>query len=363
MDTVQFRSIQRLGHSQSTRSDRKFPGGIGANHAVAVYRMSHPRPQTATSQGLDAKLPFEVSVSMIGKIGPDTNGETVKQALVDHQINVQGVTTAKGQITGTASIQLYEDGQSAVQNVQNANSELQPSDVEYFWPTPNTDLVVVSLEIPPKTASRAVALAREKKVPVILNLTPEPDPILLDDNELFRVDHLIMNYRDADNILELPLIDDYNRRKSSTVQKRYSDAASRFHGKGASCVVITLGEMGALVSFVIPENEDGAGSKRTWSFGAQRPIETQENAQRDETGASDAFVGAYAVEILRRLHNKIAISQSQAILNALEIGTKAGGYSVGVVGGMDGCPWRDQIVGGCAFAAVESSQGRRGGAR
>jgi ribokinase len=363
MDTLQFCRNHALGHSQATQSEREVPGGIGANHAMAVHRMSRPRPQTATTQGREANLPFEVSVSIIGKIGPDKEGDTVKQKLESNQINVQGVTVAKGQITGTASIQLYEDGRSAVQNVQHANSQLLPSDVESSWQAPGTDLVVVSLEIPPKTASKAVALAREHKVPVILNLTPEPGPNVLDDNKLFKVDHLIMNHRDADIILGLSPIDEEIRRKKSTVQKRYSDAANRFHGKGASCVVITLGEMGALASCIVPEHEEGAGGQKSWFFGAQVPIDPQEGPQRDETGASDAFVGAYAVEILRRLHDKRTISQSQAISTALEMGIKAGGFSIGVVGGMDGCPWRDQIVGGGAFAAVESLQGRQSRAR
>ena len=162
-----------------------------------------------------------------------------------------------------------------------------------------------------------------------------------------------MNHRDADKILALPLMDDTFRRNKSTVQTRYSGAANRFHEKGASCVVITLGDMGAFASYVVPEREEGAGCQRLWFFGAQIPADPQGGAQRDETGASDAFVGAYAVEILRRLHDERAISQSQAISTALDMGIKAGGFSVGVVGGMEGCPWRDQIVGGPAFTAVK----------
>jgi ribokinase len=294
-----------------------------------------------------------VSISIIGKIGQDSHGRAVKENLESNRINTQGVTTSRDQITGVATITLPKDGRSAVHNVPNANSQLRPSDVESSWQPSDTHLVVVSLEILPRTASRAVALAREYKVPVILNLTPQPEPSVLDDNELFKVDHLIMNHRDADKILALSPMDDNTRRNKSTVQTRYSGAANRFHEKGASCVVITLGDMGAFASYVVPEREEGAGCQRLWFFGAQIPADPQGGAQRDETGASDAFVGAYAVEILRRLHDERAISQSQAISTALDMGIKAGGFSVGVVGGMEGCPWRDQIVGGPAFTAVK----------
>jgi len=66
------------------------------------------------------------------------------------------------------------------------------------------------------------------------------------------------------------------------------------------------------------------------------------------------------VEILRQLDDKRADRQldtraqrprdertanpSEYISAALNIGIKAGGFSVGEVGDMKGCPWRDQIV-------------------
>jgi ribokinase len=352
MDIVNFGS-QTRGHSPATRSSETVPGGIGANHAIAIHRMSRPRNQKASSQGRDANLPFDVSVSIVGKIGQDNHGKVVKEKLESNHIDTQAVTTSRDQITGIATITLPKDGRSAVHNVPNANSQLRPSDVESSWQPSDTHLVVVSLEILPKTASKAAELARKDGVPVILNLTPQPEPSVLDDNELFRVDHLIMNHRDADKILALSPIDENTRRNKSTVQTRYSGAANRFHEKGASCVVITLGDMGAFASYVVPEREEGAGCQRLWLFGAQVPVDLQECSQRDETGASDAFVGAYAVEILRRLYDERAISQSQAISTALEMGIKAGGFSIGVVGGMEGCPWRDQIVGGGAFTAVK----------
>lgn len=343
IDTVQFHS-QTLGHHhhhQATKPDKVVPGGIGANHAMAVHRMSHPINQTATSQGRGANSPFGVSVSIIGKVGgQDSHGKTLRKKLESNHINIEAVKTVEDEITGTATVQLYDDRRSAVHNVPNANSRLLPADVEDSLQAAGTDLVVVSLEILPETASRAVALARKHKLPVILNLTPEPEPKVLDDTELFKVDHLIMNHRDADKILALSPIDETTRRKRSIVQTRYSEAASRFHERGASCVVITLREMGALASYVIPEHEEGAGGQKLWFFGAQVPVDPQGGRQKveDETGASDAFVGAYAVEILRQLHDERVASQSYDISSALDMGIKAGGFSVGVVGGMDGCP-------------------------
>jgi ribokinase len=349
MDTVEFVDSRTQGNATITRPEEVFCGGIGANHAMAIHRM------TSKARGHDTNLPFDVSVSMIGKIGGDDNGKELHGKLRRSHIDIQAVTTSKKQPTGTAKIMVRNDGQSVARRNPGANSELLPADIERAWKTSDFDLVVVSIEIPHETASKAVALAREHKVPVILNLAPEPKPSVLADNELFNVDHLIMNHRDADSILDLPSIEEKDRRKKFFIQRRYSEAADRFHKMGASCVVITLGEMGAFASYVVPESEQGAGCQTTWFVGAQVPVDPKGGPQKvtDSIGASDAFVGAYTAEILRRLHDERAISQGQAISAALEMGTKAGGYSVGVVGGMEGCPWRDQIVGQRAFMAVK----------
>ena len=355
MDTVQFINTRTLGHARAKRSNEVVPDGIGANHAMTVHQMSHSRNLTMTSQGHDAEFPFEVSVSIIGKIGSDEHSKTLKEKLGSNGIIIWAVITAEGHLTGTANTTLPENRKSSVVNDPKANFQLLPVDVENHWQTSGSNLVVVSLEIPPKTASAAVGLAKKNKVLVILNLTPEPELNVLDDNKLFDVDHLIMNDRDEDKILALSPMDHNARRKKSILQTRYSDAANRLHEKGASCVVITLGEMGALASYVVPEDEEGAGGQELWVFGAQVPVSPEGGSQKlkDETGALDAFVGAYAVEVLRQLHEEGATSQSFDISSALDMGIKAGGFSVGVEGGMEGCPWRDQIVGGRAFNAVE----------
>lgn len=80
------------------------------------------------------------------------------------------------------------------------------------------------------------------------------------------------------------------------------------------------------------------------------------DSPKDETGASDAFIGAYAVEILRQMGRGSvddeglelsAFGSSSCSLNipaALEFATKAGGFVVGKLGSAPVMPWRDELL-------------------
>jgi ribokinase len=345
MDFVVFVPDGSLeGHQQATSPGRKLPGGVGANQAVAIYRMSRLKGQT-TTPGIDSPsgFPFELSVSIVGKVGDnDTYGRTIKAELENGHINTQAVEIAKGCDTGFAHISVPPNGVSQINYQPNANHQLLPSDVKKSWPSFGIDMVVVQLEILPDTACAVVELAAQHRVPVVLNLTPRPKPELLGKDMLFNVDHLIMNNEDADAILRLPAMSQDGRRDRFILQKRYGEAASRFHILGASCVVITLGDMGVLASYHEPMQNEGERSRKLFFFDAQVGL----GGVKDDTGASDAFVGAYAVEILKQLHQDSSMGpRRHDVAAAVDVGIRAGGFSVGKIGAMDGLPWRDDVIG------------------
>lgn len=356
MDSVfSVPSLTSGTRNQGQGSFDELPGGIGANHAVAIHRMSHFK--STPQETNDTSFPFQVSVSIIGKIGDtDKYGATIKKELENNQVNIRAVGTAQGHRTGTAYVQIDPKGLSQIINHPNANGELSPADIKAWLPASNIEMVVVSLEIPTDTACKAIEMARKQGVPVILNLTPQPTHELLGNSTLFHVDHLIMNDKDVDSILGLSPISDQARRDRFTLQKRYGEASTRFHTKGASCVVITLGDKGVLASHLDSPNDNGEKCRKLWLYDAlQGP-----NGVKDSTCASDAFVGAYAVEILRQLHETHTTRLCRVdISSALDMGIRAGGFPVGVLGSMDGCPWRDHIVGHTAgpFMPVPFVQG------
>jgi len=92
----------------------------------------------------------------------------------------------------------------------------------------------------------------------------------------------------------------------------------------------------AIASYLEPKDTRGLRSQKILILGAKEGP----NPLRDETGASDAFIGTYAVEILRQSRSASGILDIGA---AVELGIKAGGLAVASLGSMNSIPWRDDI--------------------
>ncbi|KAF4970176.1 hypothetical protein FSARC_2773 [Fusarium sarcochroum] len=120
------------------------------------------------------------------------------------------------------------------------------------------------------------------------------------------------------------------------IQKRYSPDCDHFHQLGAQCVVITLGHRGVLASYLEPPDVNGNQGQRTFFC----PAKKKEPQPVDETGASDAFIGAYAVEIVRQMTTRG--SATLDIGAAIEHGIKAGGLTTGKFGSFLAIPWRPE---------------------
>ncbi|CZR55520.1 uncharacterized protein PAC_05408 [Phialocephala subalpina] len=336
---------------QPFKKDLERPGGHGANQAVAVYRASHCRPESRddTSDGRLRStsgplaptdiIDFEVHVHMVGMVGDDW-GDVIKKELQKNNVNTQGIEIApKGVKTGFAHIHVDGEGVPEISNSEGANGHLTPDTIKSWSPAPA--MVLVQLEIPIDTVRKVIEQANAQNIPIIFNPAPynEKHNILRQDKKLFKVDHLIVNAICTDDILDLPELTEqefqhYGRR--SEMQKRYINACNEFHNLGAGCVVITLGSLGAIASYLEPKDTRGFRNPKIWIFGAKEGP----NPLVDETGASDAFIGTYAVEILRQSRSA---SEKLDIGAAVELGIKAGGLAVANMGSMDSIPWRDEI--------------------
>ncbi|KAK3389738.1 Ribokinase-like protein [Podospora didyma] len=160
--------------------------------------------------------------------------------------------------------------------------------------------------------------------------------------DLWRVDHVIMNASRADVDC-----DGHEERRSvgsaagqdmgsgSRIVKAYWDDCEHFHELGARCVVITMGQKGAIASVRERSRKDRPRMIHSGVLVPKGPVKV-----RDTTGASDAFIGAYAVEILRQ----IKANEEENISRAMEMGIKAVGCTVTNIGSMDSIPWRDDVL-------------------
>ena len=88
------------------------PGGKGSNSAVAVHRLTRPNPKNRQPHTDEANkhsigeadehhpgFGEDVHVRMVGAVGKDRFGPTLKQNLKDCGINVDGVRVVEGQRT------------------------------------------------------------------------------------------------------------------------------------------------------------------------------------------------------------------------------------------------------------------------
>jgi ribokinase len=259
-----------------------FPGGKGANQAVAAAR----------SGG---------KVKMIGRVGSDPFGETLRKGLQENRVDTTCVLTTPGASSGVALITLDAQGQNTIVVASGANALLSPQDLRDFAPVfEGASILLLQLEIPLETVARAIALAKLYGVKVILNPAPaQPLP----PNLLAQVDYLIPNQ------YELAL---------ATGIQVVSLAADALHGLGTPAVIVTLGGNGAFVS--TPE-------KKVHVQGHTVPVV-------DTVAAGDAFVGAFAV----------ALAEGKDLLEAVEWGNAAGAITVMRPGAQPSLPLREEIT-------------------
>ncbi len=244
--TVVTTRLPRPGETVLGRRHYSGGGGKGANQAVAAARLG-------------------ARVAMMGRVGEDEHGKTLRGALQDEGIDVSGVGVDPDTPSGLAMITVDENAENTIVVSPGANAKLNPEHLD-SEPVANARVVLAQLEIPLETVSAAARMATG-----VFVLNPAPAQELPDDL-LAEVDILVPNRS------ELGVLT--GRGEPVTVEAAAAAAAALRHG-GAT--VVTLGAAGALVvdgeeSTVVPAP-------------VVDPV--------DPTGAGDAFCGALAVLLSR----------------------------------------------------------------
>jgi ribokinase len=259
-----------------------FPGGKGANQAVAAARMGG-------------------QVRMIGRVGSDSFGEELLATLQKNEVDTQHVLRTSNVSSGVALITLDETGQNTIVVAQGANARLSPQDIhnarEAFS---GASILLLQLEIPLETVMTAVDLARQEGMGIILNPAPARQ---LPASLLSKVDFIIPNES------ELALL---------TGMQTISLAASSLRSIGTRRLVVTLGSEGVLV---VEDDEPYRLLPHTV------PVV-------DSTAAGDAFVGAFAV----------AQTEHRPTRDAATWGNAAGALAVMRAGAQPSLPYRAELL-------------------
>ncbi|HJR81711.1 MAG TPA: ribokinase, partial [Anaerolineales bacterium] len=189
-----------------------FPGGKGANQAVAAARLG-------------------TTVSMLGRVGKDNFGDYLLDNLRMNDVDSQLVQRDEAS-TGTAIIVVDSDGQNTIVLSAGANGKVSSADVRTV-PFAETDLLLLQLEIPVETVLAAAQRAKESGLRVLLNPAPaRPVP----DELITLPDFLVPNET------ELSLLTNQTVNDISSAE----NAAKALLARGAQTIIVTLGANGAL---------------------------------------------------------------------------------------------------------------------
>jgi ribokinase len=249
-----------------------FPGGKGANQAVAAARLSKDGPTSG-------------QVRMVGRVGQDAFGDELLETVTRSGVDARYIQRDPAAPTGVAVITLDSAGQNTIVVAPGANGQLAPKDIEAAADAfNNAAVLLVQLESPLPSVLRAIQLAKEHGARVVLNPSPAQP---LDLALLSQVDYLVPNEH------ELAAL-------SRMVDR--AAAVSRLRDEGVARLVVTLGGDGVLVSDELGE-----------AYLPAYPVNVV-----DTTAAGDAFVGAFAV----------ALTEGATTLDAARWGNAAGALAV-----------------------------------
>ena len=260
-------------------------GGKGANQAVAAARMG-------------------ANVTFVAKVGDDIFGIQTIEGLQREKINTQYIFKDKIAPSGTALINVNEEGENCIVVAPGANANLLPKDIENISDLAAATILLTQLETPIETIAYLAALATSNNQKLVLN--PAPAQLLAADilETLFLI---TPNETEASILTGIKVVDEI------TAQQ----AAAILLAKGVQNVIITLGSKGAFFK----NNE------------TQFMVTAPEVKAVDTTAAGDTFNGAIVA----------AIAEGQTWENAIAMAVKAASISVTRLGAQASVPYRNEI--------------------
>ncbi len=139
-------------------------GGKGGNQAVAAAR--------AVRRGATTIPLPNPGVWMLGAVGDDQLGVSALEALRKNGVQTDHVLVTSAAPTGVALIAVGADGENQISVAPGANDELEPAHVVNALNTLRPDVLLVSLEIPERTARAALGWSHDHGVTTVLNPAP-----------------------------------------------------------------------------------------------------------------------------------------------------------------------------------------------
>jgi ribokinase len=237
----------RIGETVAGTAVLYFPGGKGANQAVAAAKLGAP-------------------TTLIGRLGKDAFGDQLKTFLAAEGIDLSFVQQTSQAHTGTAIITVA-NADNTIVVIPGANALVNAADVEAPV-LAKGDIAVSQFEIPLPAISAFFKRARAAGATTILN----PAPAVEFDRQLLDlVDILILNETELGFLTKTELRDTHD-------YPRFIEAARSLQINKDKIICVTLGRRGVLALV----------------NGQPRVVDGRAVKAVDTTGAGDCFVGAVA---------------------------------------------------------------------
>jgi len=265
----------RIGETVAGRQVLYFPGGKGANQAVAASRLG-------------------ARTTLIGRLGTDSFGAELRVFLGSQGIDLLSVKETAEAHTGTAIITVAEADNTIVV-IPGSNALVSAEDVAAV-PLAKGDVAVSQFEIPLPTITAFFRRARSADATTLLN--PAPAQTMSSDL-LALVDILVLNETELGLLAGTELTE---RDEAA----RIIDVARQLQAREDQIICVTLGKRGVLT---LAGREEFSVPGRV-----VKAIDT--------TGAGDCFVGALAAQLVEgaALRTALAFANAAASISVQRMG-------------------------------------------
>ena len=263
--------------------------------------------------------------AFIGKVGKDMHGEFLKGVLEKHKIDTSSLIETKDAFTTLAFVDLAPNGERSFSFARKPGADTQLAaeeiDEEQIKNSSIFHFGSLSLTDEPSKSATLKALEYAKKHNVTISYDPNYRAMLWESVEKAKE-----GMRLPLEMVDIIKISD-DETELLTDCKEIEKAAEVLHGKGITCVIITMGEKGAYVS---------ANGKSVYG----EPVKTK---VCDTTGAGDCFMGAFLYSVVSNGKELSELSEKDLKEYAI-FANKAASVCVSKRGAINAIPTKEEII-------------------
>jgi ribokinase len=249
---VHAKALPRVDETAVGTAWQQVCGGKGGNQAVQAARAG-------------------ARTAMLGCIGQDEFGKTLKANLISEKVDVSGLAITSSAGSGMSVAILQDDGDYGAVIVSGSNLLIDASDLQNKWDNlSGAKTVVLQNEVPDAVNVAIARAARADAAQIVLNAAPARE---LSKELMDMIDVLIVNRVEAEAMSGIPVLSMAEARQALTKLKKSSPA-----------VIITLGGDGLILA---------TASGQIFEID---PVPVKVSSTH---GAGDCFVGTLSAELAK----------------------------------------------------------------